>query len=165
MIKSLLLRLVFVTAFLPTAAFAAEYVFTDLGAVPDQFAWATGKGLDVNSKGYIAGAEIGPTTELTRTAQIGIPGNGVIDTNATLGGTSSVANAINEHDHLTGTSETSAGEFHAFFWDGSNMTDLGTLGGENSHGFAINDAGQVTGESDTSEGTQHAIFWGWGHDA
>ncbi len=143
--------------FAPLASYAApsKYKFTDLGAVPDNFIVFTGKGLDVNSKGHVAGASSDPT----QIAQIGIPGNGVIDTNATLGGTSSIANAINKSDHLTGISQTTTGEFHAFLWDGIDMNDLGTLGGETSYGLAINNSGQVTGGSETETGEVHAFFW------
>ena len=48
----------------------------------------------------------------------------------TLGGQSSLASAINEHRQIVGSSETAAGETHAFLWENGHMTDLGTLGGD-----------------------------------
>ena len=99
--------------FTPLAGYAApsKYRFTDLGAVPANFIVFTGKGLDLNSKGHIAGASSDPT----QIAEIGIPGDGVIDTNATLGGTSSIANAINKSDHRLEYPKRQAENFMPFF--------------------------------------------------
>jgi probable HAF family extracellular repeat protein len=155
--KSALLT-VALAAFSPMASSAEPeiYKLTDLGAIPEDFIAFTGKGLDLNSKGHIAGASNANPNII---AQIGIPGDGVIDTNATLGGASSVANAINESDHLAGISETANGEFHAFLWVGVEMIDLGTLGGTISSALAMNDSSQVTGGSETEAGASHAFFW------
>jgi probable HAF family extracellular repeat protein len=145
--------MVALAALSPLGSFAAPatYKLTDLGAVPDDLIVFTGKGLDFNSRGHIAAA--------TDVAKIFIPGDGVIDTNATLGGAASIGNAINDSDHLTGMSETATGEFHAFYWDGIDMIDLGTLGGTLSYGLAINDSNQVTGGAETDTGAVHAFFW------
>ena len=133
-----------------------QYKLTDLGAMPDNLILFTGKGLDFNSKGHVAAASDNNPDII---AQIFVPGDGVIDTNATLGGASSIAFAINESDHLTGMSETASGEFHAFHWDGGNMIDLGTLGGATSYGLAMNDSSQVTGGAEIEGGVVHAFFW------
>jgi len=150
--------MVALAALSPLGSFAAPatYKLTDLGAMPDNLILFTGKGLDFNSKGHIAAAS---NNDPDIIAQIFIPGDGVIDTNATLGGASSSGFAINESDHLTGMSETATGEFHAFHWDGNDMIDLGTLGGTISYGLAMNDSSQVTGGAEIEGGVVHAFFW------
>src|SRR3989442_15981841 len=65
----------------------------------------------------------------------------------TLGGTISIARAINDRDDVVGESRT-AGELpHAFLYTAGVMHDLGTLGGDQSAAWDINDAGQVSGTS------------------
>jgi probable HAF family extracellular repeat protein/uncharacterized repeat protein (TIGR03803 family)/YVTN family beta-propeller protein len=80
----------------------------------------------------------------------------------TLGGSFSVATAMNASGQVVGYS-TIAGEAeaHAFFWTPTaGMIDLGTLGGPYSSAIAVNDAGQVLGSSwlDAS-GKSHAFLW------
>jgi len=156
--KMSLALLVAFAALLPAASHAAPplYRLKDLGAVPEDTIIFTGKGLDLNAKGHIAGASNANPDVI---AQIVIPGDGVIDTNATLGGDRSVGNAINGADHLAGDSITANGDLHAFFWNGIDMIDLGTLGGKTSSALAISNLDQITGGSDTESGEFHAFFW------
>ena len=65
---------------------------------------------------------------------------GVSTSLRTLGGPTSQAVAINEHDIIVGSSTTSTGEVHGFLWDGT-MHDLGP----DFIPRAINDAGQMVG--------------------
>src|SRR5207248_9972172 len=74
--------------------------------------------------------------------------HGLMTDLGTLGGSSSLAVAINERAHVVGVSETSSGQSHAFLWQNAVMTDLGTLGGTNSIAVAINERGQVIGNSE-----------------
>lgn len=69
----------------------------------------------------------------------------------TLGGTTSMANAINNSGQIAGTS-TTAGDAasHAFRYSAGVMQDLGTLGGLNSAGNAINSLGFVAGWANLS---------------
>src|ERR1700687_4386407 len=65
----------------------------------------------------------------------------------TLGGTISVANALNVSGQVVGYS-TTAGDAatHAFSWTpGGAMVDLGTLGGTTSAAAAVNVMGEVVG--------------------
>lgn len=65
-----------------------------------------------------------------------------------IGGTWSVARAINERGHVVGTSCTQNCRSHAFFWSESGgIEDLGTLPGYTRSGaYGINDRGQVLGK-------------------
>jgi probable HAF family extracellular repeat protein len=72
----------------------------------------------------------------------------------TLGGTGSVATAINEAGKVVGTSDIEPPPFgyHAFLYeDGQGMTDLGTLGGDLSQANDINDTDKVVGVSTSSQ--------------
>jgi probable HAF family extracellular repeat protein len=57
---------------------------------------------------------------------------------------------------------------HAFFYNGSRVTDLGTLGGAYSATANLNDSGQLVGESyvNTVDNTSHAFLYNGGtmHD-
>ncbi len=67
----------------------------------------------------------------------------------TLGGSWSVAIAINDARQVIGRSRTAGGENHVFLWDKTGgMIDLGTLPGyAYSRAWGINNAGQVVGDS------------------
>jgi probable HAF family extracellular repeat protein len=85
---------------------------------------------------------------------------GAVQTLGTLGGATSVANAISPEGKLVGWSTTSSGSTHAFVWRGGVMTDLGTLGGDYSVAFGSNGLGQIVGESRLSPGGRlHAFLW------
>jgi len=77
----------------------------------------------------------------------------------TLGGSTSLANAINNRDDIVGESKLATGETHAFLYSGGAMQDLGTLGGDYSSGADVNSTGQVAGISRTADGVLHAFRW------
>jgi len=64
----------------------------------------------------------------------------------TLGGSESLASAINASGQITGYASTSGdAAVHAFLYSNGRMTDLGTLGGPSSQGQSINKFGEIIG--------------------
>ena len=78
----------------------------------------------------------------------------------TLGGDSSVANAINQFNKVVGMSKTAAGEIRAFLWTPAtqSMTDIGTLGGSFAVAYDLNAADVIVGQSTTPAGEFHAFI-------
>lgn len=78
----------------------------------------------------------------------------------TLGGSSSIAMAINNSGQVVGNAATDRGEAHGFLWQpGNGMIDLGTLGGKTSFATGINNSKQVAGYAETASGAMHAFLW------
>jgi probable HAF family extracellular repeat protein len=71
----------------------------------------------------------------------------------TLGGTESIATAINASGEITGGATTAAGAYHAFLYANGSMKDLGTLGGPSSQGQGINKSGTIAGYAQLPPGT------------
>jgi len=82
----------------------------------------------------------------------------------TLGGTTSVANGINDYGQVTGFSYTSSGATHAFLYaPGDGMVDLNAMrsigsGWTLSVAYAINNAGEITGLGTNPSGATHAFL-------
>jgi len=123
---------------------------------------------DINAAGHVAGRSDNlfiegllppPAAECDPCAVVWDEG-GRVTPLGTLGGPSSEARGLNDRDLVVGSSETAAGDTHAFQWDAaSGMRDLGTLGGRSSGAAAVNDAGQVVGWSERPDGTAGAFLW------
>jgi len=88
-------------------------------------------------------------------------------TNLSLGGTTdhrSNSVSINDLDQVIGN-DVNLGEYneHGFFFDGTQVHDVGTLGGDTSTVVDLNNAGQVVGNSDTagvgSESERHTFIY------
>jgi probable HAF family extracellular repeat protein len=83
----------------------------------------------------------------------------------TLGGTNSLANAINNRLQVVGASADASGVGHAFLWENGTMQDLGLLpGGTSAFASDINDRGQIVGYGNTAvdQFQVHAILWDGG---
>ena len=91
----------------------------------------------------------------------------VITDLGTLGGTTSIATAINDAGQIAGSSAIAGGTAqHAFLWQGGRMTDLGTLGGTMTSPTGINGAGHVVGWSlIAGNAITHAFLWQGGQMA
>jgi probable HAF family extracellular repeat protein len=79
----------------------------------------------------------------------------------TLGGVSSYAYDINDHNVVVGQADNGAGQARAFRWsESAGMTDLGTLpGGAQSGAVRILDDGEILGWSEDGSGVQVPVQW------
>ena len=71
----------------------------------------------------------------------------------TLGGSRSLAGAINDRGWIVGQSETEGGSTHAALFRDDKIQDLGTLGGSWSLASDINEEGVIVGQADTKVST------------
>ena len=114
----------------------------------------------INERGQIAG-----TTLATGNPRAYLWENGKMTDLGTLGGSYTVARAIDARGRITGQSSTKSDQRHAFLWRNGRMIDLGTLGGRLSAPAAMNVRGQVVGTSETRrtgpDGSSpgHAFLW------
>ena len=137
---------------LPAASQAAPAA-TDLGALPGG---NNSEANGISSKGtYIAG----DSDTASGNFHAVLWKNGQIQDLGTLGGTTSMAMAVNESGQVVGESTTATGQPHAFLYQSGTMQDLGTIGGDFTHASAINENGVVAGYGDDSVGAYHAITW------
>ena len=77
----------------------------------------------------------------------------------TLGGVGSTAAAVNEAGDVAGTSNTSWGEPHGFFWADGVMTGIHSMGGWGAEAFDLSDDGWVVGSAGTSNAYTQAMYW------
>jgi probable HAF family extracellular repeat protein len=118
--------------------------------------------LSVNNDGMVAGFAGGFFVH----AVVYSPADGSATT-ISLGGTQSVAFAVNSAGQVAGHSSLPGGfTQHAFLWSAGVIQDLGTLGGDTSYGLGIDEDGRVVGSAVTSNNQRHAyVFDGAGmHD-
>ncbi|HMG42486.1 MAG TPA: hypothetical protein VK611_14195 [Acidimicrobiales bacterium] len=84
--------------------------------------------------------------------------DGITTDLGSLGGTSLVAEDINDRGQVIGEATTASGEWHPFLWEAGTITDLHPVDGETSSVTAINERGEVLG-STSSDGT---VVWSCG---
>jgi probable HAF family extracellular repeat protein len=85
--------------------------------------------------------------------------NGTMTALGTLGGSWSIAYAINDNNEIAGQAYTRGNRAaHAFRLSNGVMADLGTLGGSGSWGLAINNSGTVVGFATTKANDYHAFI-------
>jgi probable HAF family extracellular repeat protein len=84
--------------------------------------------------------------------------NGTMTALRTLGGSWSIAYAINDQNQIAGQAYSHGNlAAHAFRLTGGQMVDLGTLGGSSAWALAINNSGMVVGFSTTRGNVYHAF--------
>ncbi len=106
---------------------------------------ASVNGQGINNLGQVTGE----SRNLNGTSRVYIDSGGVKDDLGTLGGDLGEGNDINDLGHVVGYSETSGGEIHGFYYNGSgSLIDIGHLGGGYSNARAINESDQIVGQSD-----------------
>jgi probable HAF family extracellular repeat protein len=118
--------------------------------------------------GLLAGLAAGCSEETPDAAGPSPPGSQAVSAAAvaysiknlgTLGGNTSMANAINSIGQTVGWSRTRTGAAHAFIYQAGVMKDLGALAGGLSTAFDINDAGVVVGYGTLLSGAERAVRW------
>jgi probable HAF family extracellular repeat protein len=77
----------------------------------------------------------------------------------TLGGTSAMANSINDQGGIVGWSERADGRVHGFLYRAGKMQDLGALAGGRSEALAINNSDVIVGSSTAASGASRAVRW------
>jgi len=77
----------------------------------------------------------------------------------TLGGNSTIADAINGAGQVTGSSNLNTSTSHAFLYSGGKITDIGSLGGSSALGLGINSIGQVVGYSTQADGSYRGFLY------
>jgi probable HAF family extracellular repeat protein len=151
----------------PTAAGAAQYTITDLGALGGN----DSRGWGINAAGLVTGYAGVPGTSvngfLWKPTTPNAPSGAMHDL-GTLGGSYSWGIGINDGGQIAGVSGTTDDVAdHATLWtptapSGTSGTlhDLGTLGGTSSQATGINSGGQLTGYADRpGDVSSHAIVW------
>ncbi len=141
---------------LAVPAFAVTYTALDLGTLGASSSIVSRSGA-LNASGQVAGSY--GTYDAFRTGPNGTSPTSI----GTLGGSGfTFGYAVNSLGQVTGQSDNSAGDSHAYRTAANSVInsatdDLGTLGGNSSDGDAINTLGQVAGSSSLANGQAHAF--------
>ena len=122
-------------------------IFTDLGVL----AGASGSvAYDINESGVVVGQSGLHPVRWVPNASGGYAG---AEDLGSFGGCCGDAQAVNDGGQITGSSQTSAGPWHAFLWENSGMSDIHSLdASEQTFAWGINNDGTVVGQTQTSRG-------------
>ncbi len=144
---------------LPMLAGATPLTYTVTGLSPTNN-YIIGTTISGSVAGISSNGQVAATTHSTSNYE-GFTWNGALTMLPTLGGANTWAAGINDSGDATGFSQIAGNSFyHAFYWNGSTMQDLGTLtGGGQSEGYAINSSGEIAGNSDSPYGNTQAFLW------
>lgn len=140
-----------------SAAFAACFASTLAWAAPASYrlvvvAGANSAAYGINKKGHTVGyMTVAGNQRAFRNIGAGAKDLG------TLGGATSSAWGINDHDRVVGQAADGSGNTRAFVSNGATMFDLGTLGGPNSAARAINNDGTIVGFATLADGRFRAF--------
>jgi probable HAF family extracellular repeat protein len=128
-----------------TASGSVPFLWKD--GVWTRLAFGNGGASSVNKFDDMAGTYLPPGGQFPRAFALA---NGSFTDVGTLGGTSAVAHAINDHGAVVGSASTPGNSSaHAFMYKAGVMTDLGILpDGRNSEARAVNDHGVAVGNCD-----------------
>ena len=126
-----------------------SYIVTDLGNLSGT---SSTKVAGINGFGDIVG---------TSANHAFLWSNGTMTDLGTLGGSVSMAYAINVQGVVVGESATASGEMHAFVWQNGVMKDLG-VAGETSEARGINSGGDIVGVAYAKNVRGGAVLWSGG---
>ena len=131
------------------AAVPPRYHLTDLGGLGGTNSVAEG----ISPGGLVTGQALAPDGVWHLFLYDGV----MHDLGAVNGTNDTYGDAVNDHRQIAGyyrvPGVTNNYPFHALFYDGNNLNDLGTLGGASSQATGINSAGRIAGWSYLTNGS------------
>ena len=147
--------------------------FVDLGTLEGGFESLANA---VNNRGQVVGLALNTVPDPC--SFVGFPTqtrafvwqNGAMQDLGTLGGPDAIAEQINDHGQIAGSSYTDSIDpatgcpfVHPFLWQNGVMADIGTLGGTGFEIRALNQRGQLVGLSSLAgDQTFHPFLWSKG---
>ncbi len=138
----------------PTPVRAELYNITDLGSLGG----VRGSGAySLSGTGVVAGYSFVAGSSFVHAM---VNDHGAVLDLGTLGGTQSLARAVNSSGVVVGWAYPAGLAWQrAFLWQQGVMTELGTFGGNGSDASDINDGGTVVGSAYDALGRERAFWW------
>lgn len=149
-----------VTSIDPDSEVGFRYSGGAFGVLPNLGGAYPSVAYDINESGDVVGVSDAGDGGPIATAHAYVDRDGVITDLGTLGGSGSVAYAINDVGQITGTSYTDTFANLPFIWENGVMTPLGTLGSTAFNwAWGINNLGDVVGASNLESGDKHGYLF------